>query len=485
MQWRQAEDKQHMQKPNPTVLKMTCTALMFFVATVISLPAQTFTTLVSFNSTNGAYLRSALVQGTDGRFYGTASAGGASNDGTVFRTSASGTLMVLHNFDYNDGSAAAGTLVQGSDGNFYGTTSEGGTDNNGTIFKIDAHGEFAVLRSFDGRDGQGPNAALMQAANGNFYGTTLGGGEFNEGEVFEITPTGRLTTLYNFCALASCPDGDLPFAALVQGPNEELYGTAFSGGASNAGTIFKINAAGTLTTIYNFCSQPDCADGEYPYNGLILGTDGNFYGTTYGMGAHGAGGTVFKVTLAGVLTTLYSFCAQATCTDGAEPIGGVIQGTDGNLYGTTVAGGTGYGTLFQLTPAGALTTLHTFCSQPACADGYAPEASLMQATNGTFYGTTYTGGSNDAGTIFSLNMGLRPFVETKPASGKVGTTLVILGNNLTSATGISFNGTAAAFTVISSTEITATVPTGATTGTVEVVTPAGTLDSNLKFRVIP
>jgi uncharacterized repeat protein (TIGR03803 family) len=483
MQRRQAEDKQHMWKPN--VLKMACTAFMLCVATVISLPAQTFTTLVSFNSTNGAYLRSALVQGTDGRFYGTASAGGASNDGTVFRTSASGTLIVLHNFDYNDGSDASAPLVQGSDGNFYGTTFEGGADNNGTIFKIDAHGEFAALRSFDGRDGQAPDAALMQAANENFYGTTLGGGLFNEGEVFEITPRGRLTTLYSFCALASCPDGDTPYAALVQGPNDELYGTAFLGGASNAGTIFKINAAGTLTTIYNFCSQLDCADGEYPYNGLILGTDGHFYGTTYGMGAHGNGGTVFKVTPAGVLTTLYSFCAQATCTDGAEPIGGVIQGTNGNLYGTTVAGGTGYGTLFQLTPAGVLTTLHAFCSQPACADGYAPEASLMQATNGTFYGTTYTGGSNDAGTIFSLNMGLRPFIETEPTSGKVGGALVILGNNLTSATGVSFNGTAAAFTVISSTEITATVPAGATTGTVGVVTPAGTLDSNVKFRVIP
>ena len=457
---------------------------MFFVATVVSLPAQTFTTLVSFNSTNGAYLRSALVQGTDGRFYGTASAGGASNDGTVFRTSASGTLIVLHNFDYNDGSGAAATLLQGSDSNFYGTTFGGGAHNDGTIFKINARSEFAVLHSFDVTNGQGPDAALMQAANGNFYGTTLGGGEFNEGEVFEVIPTGRLSTLYSFCALANCPDGDGSFAALVQGPNEELYGTAFLGGASNAGTIFKINAAGMLTTIYNFCSQLDCADGQYPYNGLIQGTDGNFYGTTYGIGAHGNGGTVFKLTPAGTLTTLYSFCAQATCTDGAEPIGGVIQGTDGNLYGTTVVGGTGDGTLFQLTPAGVLTTLHTFCSQPACADGYAPEASLMQATNGTFYGTTYTGGSNDAGTIFSLNMGLRPFVATEPASGKVGATLVILGNNLTSATGVSFNGTAAAFTVVSSTEITATVPAGATTGRVEVVTPAGTLDSNVKFRVI-
>lgn len=467
------------------VLKMACTALMFCVATVISLAAQTFTTLVSFNSANGAYLRSALVQGTDGHFYGTASTGGTSNDGTVFRTSASGTLMVLHNFDYNDGSAPAGALVQGSDGNFYGTTFEGGADNNGTVFKINTRGEFASLHSFDGRDGQGPDAALMQAANGNFYGTTLGGGLFNEGEVFEVTSTGRLSTLYSFCALANCPDGDTSFATLVQGPNEELYGTAFLGGASNAGTIFKINAAGSLTTIYNFCSQLECADGEYPYNGLIQGTDGNFYGTTYGIGAHGNGGTVFKLTPAGALTTLYSFCAQARCPDGAEPIGGVIQGTDGNLYGTTVAGGNGYGTLFQLTPAGALTTLHTFCSQPACTDGYAPEASLMQATNGTFYGTTYNGGSTDAGTIFSLNMGLRPFVGTEPTSGKVGATIVILGSNLTSATGVSFNGAAAAFTVISSTEITAIVPTGATTGTVEVVTPAGTLDSKSKFRVIP
>ena len=245
--------------------------------------------------------------------------------------------------------------------------------------------------------------------------------------------------------------------------------------------------AQTFTTLHSF----EGADGQNPLDALIQATDGNLYGTTQVGGVGNscqipAGcGTVFKISLSGDLTTLYSFCAQATCTDGAVPVGGVIQGTDGNLYGTTVAGGTGYGTLFQLTPAGVLTTLHTFCSQPACTDGYAPEASLMQATNGTFYGTTYTGGSNDAGTIFSLNMGLRPFVETEPTFGNVGTTLVILGNNMTSATGVSFNGAAAAFTVISSTEITTTVPTGATTGTVEVVTPAGTLDSNSKFRVIP
>ena len=203
-----------------------------------------------------------------------------------------------------------------------------------------------------------------------------------------------------------------------------------------------------------------------------------------GGGAHGHG-TVFRITPSGTLTTLYSFCSQSACTDGATPYAGLIQATDGNLYGTTAGGGArnNDGTVFKITPTGTLTTLHRFCFQSGCADGAGPLSGLIQATDGNLYGTTDAGGVDGFGTVFRLNVDLGPFVETLPASGKVGAAVKILGTNLTGATSVSFNGTGAAFEVVSASEISTTVPTGATTGTVQVVTPDGTLSSNVPFRV--
>jgi uncharacterized repeat protein (TIGR03803 family) len=168
----------------------------------------------------------------------------------------------------------------------------------------------------------------------------------------------------------------------------------------------------------------------------------------------------------------------------------LIQGTDGNLYGATFSGGAnetscngGCGTLFKITTAGKLTTLYNFCSKSGCTDGSSPEGGLVQDTNGTFYGTTYYGGTDGLGTVFSLSVGLGAFVKTVPMSGAVGAKVTILGTNLTGATSVSFDGTAATFKVVSATEITTTVPTGAKTGKVTVTTPAGTLSSNVTFRV--
>ena len=263
------------------------------------------------------------------------------------------------------------------------------------------------------------------------------------------------------------------------------------------GTVFKITSAGKLTTIYNFCNLQNCSDGTTPYGALAQGRDGNFYGTTYSGGDNsscpGNCGTVFKITSGGKLTTLYSFCPQTGCSDGFGPWAGLSLGSDGNFYGTTGYGGNtangatyGSGTIFKVTPAGALTVLHSFDNT----NGSGPFAQLFQATNGTFYGTTVWGGDlscsapNGCGTVFNLSVGLSPFVETNPTSGKVGTKVTILGNNLESATSVTFNGTAATFKA-TSTNITTTVPTGATTGTVEVTTGKRTLKSNAPFRVIP
>jgi uncharacterized repeat protein (TIGR03803 family) len=485
----------------------------------VALPAQTFETLQSFDLTDGATPYAVLVQGTDGNLYGTTSYGGAQGCGTVFKITAAGALTTLHSFHGTDGINPNG-LLQGANGTFYGTTDGGGPKYSyGTVFKITPGGTLATLYSFcsqsDCTDGLQPYAGLVQATDGNFYGTTWVGGHtgyiscpYGCGTVFKIAPSGTLTTLYRFCSQSACRDGTYPGAGLVQATDGNLYGTTALGGANNncapytgCGTIFKITPSGTLTTLYSFCSESGCTDGFRPEAGLVQATNGNFYGTTYYGGAKGniscpyGCGTVFEITPGGTLTTLYSFCSKPGCADGSSPSSGLVQATDGNLYGTTdegganscIIGGTSYGcgTVFKIIPSGTLTTLYSFCSQNSCADGSSPSSGLVQDTNGKFYGTTSGGGANNDGTVFSLSVGLGPFVETQPTSGSMGEAVKILGTNLAGATRVMFNGHAAVFSVVSNSLITTTVPAGATTGLVEVVTPSGTLLSNAPFRVPP
>ena len=509
--------------------KMVCIVFVFGAALAITLPAQTFTTLVSFNGTNGS-APDALIQATDGNFYGTTSGGGTSDNcgrgygcGTVFRLTAQGTLTTLHSFDVADGFGPNG-LLQATDGNFYGTTFSGGAGycvECGTVFKITTPEDtLSTLYTFcsqpNCRDGSSPNP-IVQATDGNFYGTTEFGGSNDTcgllssnscGTVFKITAGGILTTLNSFDG----SDGFDPFAALVQAADGNFYGTAFVGGTDlscgfsdfdSCGTVFRMTAQGTLTLLHSFEGSP--TEGANSYARLVQGTDGSFYGTTGGGGANRdplcnspenliGCGTVFKITPTGTLTTLYSFCSQPNCADGYFPVDGLVQGTDGNFYGTTAYGGdndncayydvTGCGTVFRITPSGTLTTLRSFCSQPNCTDGSFPGA-LIQATDGNFHGTTAVDGADYYGTIFSLSVGLGPFVETEPSLGGTGTPVVILGTNLTGATSVTFNGTPATFTVVSASEITTTVPAGATTGKVQVTTPNGLLSSNTVFRVTP
>src|ERR1019366_972381 len=319
-------------------------------------------------------------------------------------------------------------------------------------------------------DGANPSSPLVQATDGNFYGATRSGGGANcgasgaYGTLFKITAGGALTTLHTFDGT----DGATAYGKLVEASEGNFYGTTYVGGANANGTVFKITPSGTLTTLHSF----DDTDGAGP-GGLIQASDGNFYGTTWVGGANGYG-TVFKITPAGALTTLHSF----DVTDGALPTGGLVQATDGNFYGTTNSGGSdGCGTVFSITPAGTLTTLSTLYY-------YDPQPwQLIQATDGNFYGTAEDNGTYANGSVFRLSVGLGPFVKTEPSSGKVGAAVIILGTNLTGATSVSFNGTAATFTVVSSSEIQTTVPAGATTGTVTVVTPSGTLHSNKNFVV--
>jgi uncharacterized repeat protein (TIGR03803 family) len=238
-------------------------------------------------------------------------------------------------------------------------------------------------------------------------------------------------------------------------------------------------------TLYGFCAESGCADGGIPSAGLVQATNGHLYGTTHSGGASG-GGTVFKISPSGTLTTLYSFCAQSGCKDGEHPGGGLVQASDGDLYGTTSGGAANgnYGTVFKITPSGTLTTLYNFCSQSGCGDGTYANG-LVQATDGVFYGTTGEGGASNYGTLFALHTGAPPFVETRPTIGKVGETVTIVGYRLKGATSVTFNGKPATILKEAPTVIYAEVPTGATTGKIKVVTTSGTLTSNVAFEVVP
>ena len=469
--------------------KRACAVFVLGAMTAIGLPAQTFTTLFKFDGTDGGQPQATLVQATNGALYGTTSAGGASNVGTVFKITPGGRLTTLHSFcsqtNCTDGVAPNG-LVQATAGDLYGTTSRGGVNGYGTVFKITPSGTLTTLYSFCSQgvypyctDGDQPSAGLVQAANGDLYGTTGFGGAAAYGTVFKITPGGTLTTLHSFYGGT---DGHEP-AGLVQAASRDLYGTTLLGGADRTGTVFKITPTGALTTLYSFCSQNGCTDGFSPNAGLVQATNGDFYGTTADGGANGEG-TVFKITPSGTLTTLYSFCSSTNCREGSFPEAGLVQATDGDLYGTTHGSANNNGTVFKITPSGTLTTLYSFCSQSGCTDGQYPQAGLVQDTNGDFYGTTTGGGTGGNGTVFRLSVGLGPFVKTLPASGEVGAAIKILGSDLTGATSVTFNDTAATFTVVSASLITTTVP-ATTTGRVLVVTPSGTLSSNVPFRVLP
>lgn len=375
--------------------------------------AQTLNTLYSFctqaNCADGAAPSSSLIQASDGSLYGTTTEGGAQQQGTVFRVTTAGVLTILYSFCSQSGCADGGSpnasLVQATDGNFYGTTLFGGDFTHcnfgcGTVFRITPGGTLTTLHSFNGSDGESPFAGLVQGTDGNLYGTTGGNAaHYDRGTVFKITTGGSLTTIYSF-SQTGFTNGSYPTAGLVQATDGNFYGTTGSGGVNGGGTVFSITSAGSLTTIYSFCAQSGCTDGYEPYSGLVQGTDGNFYGTTLSGGTNGDG-TVFRITSGGFLTTLHSFNHT---TDGAHPVAALLQATDGNLYGTNnpVGGVTNCsldcGTVFRITPGGAFNTIHTF----NLTDGAFPHGGLVQATDGSLYGTTIFGGANSEGTVFRL-----------------------------------------------------------------------------------
>lgn len=519
----------------PGLGKIASIIAVFCVANAVASPAQTYIPIGSFFESYGNAPQQLLVQGENGEFYGTTVGGGTGNCsdtwqfftgcGTAFQMDPSTARITAIHIFCSEANCIDGALpmniLQATDGNLYGTTLFGGHYETGAFYKITPNSQLTTLHSFLNTSlGAGyvvdPNE-VIQGRDGNFYGTTIGGGTgkgdiscdtyANCGTVFKITPAGELTTLYNFCTLPNCSDGLFPSGALVQAANGNFYGTTGAGYYNDpctpslpCGTIFEITPAGKLTTLHTFCTEATkCADGGTPTGGLVQAANGNLYGTTLNPGV------VFEITPAGEFRKLHRFCNEAGCPDGEFP-SSLSLGSDGNFYGTTQGGGantncstggllSGCGTIFRITPTGELTTLYSFCSSDGCPDGYTPYAPPVQSTDGTFYGTTAYGGAGSCtnshhygtgcGVIYGLGMDLGPFAEARPGSGKSGAAIGILGNRLTGATSVTFNGASATFTVVSATFITAEVPAGATTGTIQVTTPSGTLNSNLPFQVLP
>lgn len=354
-------------------------------------PDGIFTRLHSFTGgVGGRNPFSRLVQATNGSFYGTTYNGGSRDYGTVFRLATNGSFVVLHYFTYADGAGPFGGLTLASDGNLYGTTAFGGSAGNGTAYRITPNGGFALLRSFPaGYTGVKPTGALAAANDGRLYGVTSQGGASNLGTIFGIGTGGSFTSVHSFSTRTN--DGQSP-NSLVAASDGNLYGTTESGGAYDAGTVFRVTPDGVFTLLHSFTAG---SDGAHPWSGLVQARDGRLYGTTGDAGANGSG-TAFRVTLNGDLTVFYSFAANI----GGGPRARLIQASDGAFYGTSIGGGTsGGGAVYRLTTNGVLTVLRSFAQGT---NGYYLTAPLLQASDGHLYGMTDFGGAAGLGTIFRL-----------------------------------------------------------------------------------
>jgi uncharacterized repeat protein (TIGR03803 family) len=385
------------------------------------------TNVAEFDGTNGENPTFGLVLAADGNFYGATVLGGVNSVGSIFRVTPSGVVTLLFSFDLATSGGAPAGLTLGPDGNLYGSTSLGGSAGQGTIFKITTSGALTTLFSFQTTNGTGGQARLTVGPDGNLYGTTPDGGSANLGTIFRITTNGNFTTLVSFTK------GAKRKSELSVGADGQLYGTTERGGSADLGTVFKVTTNGVLTTLVSFtdpgngsplaglllasdgnfygCSQGSVfrmtaggvlthlvsvlpLTGIFPQAGLMLGPDGNFYGTTSSGGSNSVG-TIFRLAPNGVLTSLFSF----NRTNGASPQGGLALGRDGNFYGTTAFGGPNdLGTIFRFSTNGTLTTLASFDGS----NGANPQFQLVMDANGNFYGVTTEGGADGVGTVFRV-----------------------------------------------------------------------------------
>jgi uncharacterized repeat protein (TIGR03803 family) len=376
-------------------------------------------TLYSFTANSiGDSPNAGLIQSSNGRFYGTAFSGGSQGNGTVFQMDSNGLVTLVYAFPNGtagnnppNGQGPYDALIQGTNGFLYGTAIYGGANDDGTVFRMTTNGTGVEAWSLNSASsGEWPYAGLVQGQNGDFYGTANFGGANGYGEVFKLTPGGALTGIYSF----DNEDGAYPTPTLMQGGDGNFYGATFGGGANSSGTIFRMTPAGVFTSLFSFAET----NGAMPVWALTEDLAGNFYGATFGGGAYGAG-TVFKLAADGAFTCLYSFTGG---NDGANPNGGLLLASDGNLYGTTQVGGAyRFGTLFRISLDGTLATLVQFDGD----QGANPQGTLIQGTDGNLYGTALSGGASDVGTIFrlSINSPLQITQQPQPQQAFPGATV--------------------------------------------------------------
>jgi uncharacterized repeat protein (TIGR03803 family) len=392
------------------------TILLWILAGANLRAAVRFQLLASFDATNGSRPYGALVQGKDGVFYGT-TAIGPWNQGNIFRVSAGHPLRGIFAFHGTNGGQPISPLTLGKDGNLYGTARRGGALGYGNAFRISRSGQFTPLLDFLGTNGAAPSS-LMLANDGIFYGTTLEGpetGVVELGTVFRMTDVGGLTSLFQF----NGDNGSQPWGGLVQGKDGDLYGVTMYGGTNGTnanGTVFRISLSGNLIWSESF----NGTNGDVPTGGIVQARDGNFYGTTYFGGTNGNGGTIFRITPAGELATVYAFSNLddgGLNVDGIGPSGTLVEGNDGALYGTTAYGGpNGAGTVFRITTSGSMNILYAFGTLKTVhgtpLDGNGLKF-LTKAKDGSFYGTSTLGGfyeyiwNYELGTVFRFSM-IRP-----------------------------------------------------------------------------
>ncbi len=380
--------------------------------------SATVTDLTGASSSNGLSGRGEMLLANDGNFYVAQSAGGSGGAGAVMRVAPDGTTVVVHGFkgDTTEAALPYAGLIQANDGNLYGTSYAGGTNSAGTVYRVGLDGSYATVYAFDAKNkgGYRPYAGVVQGPDGALYGTTLQGGTGNTGTLFRVTLAGVHTELLSFTGA----NGASPEGQLVVGADGALYGTTMTGGANDRGTVFKVTTSGTYTLLYSFDSintfnavgDGTNASGANPRAGLRLGADGNFYGTAYQAGTTGYG-TVFRVTPAGALTVLHTF--GGTPSDGSRPLGAVTVMPDGTLYGTTSLGGSGNGgTAWRRSAGGAWSVLHSFSgsaqaivtSPMSAFDGTTPYVGVVPI-NGFLYGMTYTDVGTSAGNVYKIDLG--------------------------------------------------------------------------------
>jgi len=437
--------------------------LLFALSTfgVKPVSAQSYHDLYEFGASGCCPSPSLMAEGRDGNVYGTTSTGGTASKGTVFKMSLSGVLTTIYNFDGTHGTNPVGGLVLGTDGNFYGTAENGGANGYGNIFQITPAGVLTVIYDFKGTaDGGYPISPLVIGSDGFFYGTSY------PYYAYKVSAGGEFHSLTRVPGITAGP--------LLQAADGSFYGVTEFQGTNGGGTVYRVSGT-TCTTLYNFVE----ATGAFPIGGLVEGADGNLYGTTTGGGPGGAG-VIYRITPKGAYSVVVYFDNVHTL-NGYEADAGLIAGADGLLYGATVWGGKyGYGVIFSMTTDGVYNVLYSF-NAPSGAGAY---ATPMQHNSGKIYGTTTRGGGAGKGVLYSFSDGLDSFAELVLSRGPVGRSVGIIGRDLNTTSSVEFNGTPASFHVVSSTYLTATVPSGET-GFVRVDTALGALVSEKVFRVTP